>query len=110
MKVVGPATNQSGMGGKTTASPTYSNSKTLSGYPAVAVAGTPADSATVAFDKLGLSMLDKVGADRVMWAHDYPHGESALGYSWSAMRQVVEATTPDNARKILGSFRLRRDP
>jgi 5'-nucleotidase len=54
VKVVGPATNQSGMGGKTTSNPTYSTSKTSSGYPAVAVAGTPADSATVAFDKLGL--------------------------------------------------------
>jgi 5'-nucleotidase len=54
VKVVGPATNQSGMGGKTTTNPTHTNSKTLSGYPAVAVAGTPADSANVAFDKLGL--------------------------------------------------------
>jgi 5'-nucleotidase len=54
VKVVGPVTNQSGKGGQTTANPTYSNSKTLSGYAAVAVAGTPADSANVAFGKLGL--------------------------------------------------------
>jgi 5'-nucleotidase len=55
IKVVGPATNQSGTGGKTSpTTPTYSNTTTTSGYPAVAVNGTPSDSANVAFDKLNL--------------------------------------------------------
>jgi predicted TIM-barrel fold metal-dependent hydrolase len=57
---------------------------------------------TFMFDKLGLAMLNLLGPDRVMWAQDYPHGESAFGYSWSAMKQVVDATTAQNARKILG--------
>lgn len=55
VKVVGPATNQSGTGGKTSATtPSYSTTKTLSGYPAVAVAGTPADSVNLAYSKLNL--------------------------------------------------------
>jgi 5'-nucleotidase len=56
VKVVAPATNQSGAGGKTTAgSVTFTNTTTLSGYPAVAVNGTPADAANVAFDQLHLT-------------------------------------------------------
>jgi 5'-nucleotidase len=55
IKVVGPATNQSGKGGTTTpGTVTYTNTTTTSGYPAVAVNGTPADSANVAFDQLHL--------------------------------------------------------
>ena len=55
IKVVGPATNQSGTGGKTSATtPSYTTTTTLSGYPAVAVAGTPADSVNVAYSKLSL--------------------------------------------------------
>jgi predicted TIM-barrel fold metal-dependent hydrolase len=53
-------------------------------------------------DKLGLAMLDKIGVDRVMWSADYPHPESTFGYSWTAMRQIVEAARDDDARKILG--------
>ena len=56
VKVVAPATNQSGTGGKTTAGAvTFTNSSTQSGYPAVAVNGTPADSANVAFARLHLA-------------------------------------------------------
>jgi 5'-nucleotidase len=56
VKVVAPATNQSGTGGKTTAgSVTFTNATTASGYPAVSVNGTPADSANVAFTQLHLA-------------------------------------------------------
>ena len=56
VKVVGPATNESGSGGKTTPGTLkYSNTTTISGYPAVAVAGYPADSVNVAFDQLKLT-------------------------------------------------------
>jgi predicted TIM-barrel fold metal-dependent hydrolase len=54
-------------------------------------------------DQLGLGMLDKVGADRVMWAADYPHAESTFGYSWTAMREIVAAAASEaDARKMLG--------
>ncbi len=56
IKVVAPAKNQSGVGGKTTAGTvSYSTDKTISGYPAIAVDGTPADAAGVAFDQLHIT-------------------------------------------------------
>lgn len=55
VRVVAPLTNQSGTGGKTTpGTVTYNIASTLSGYPAIAVAGTPSDAANVAFTQLQL--------------------------------------------------------
>jgi predicted TIM-barrel fold metal-dependent hydrolase len=59
--------------------------------------------ATFQVDPLGLRMLDLIGADRVMWAQDYPHPESTLGFTWTALQSVISAAkTEDDARKILG--------
>jgi len=56
VKVVAPATNQSGTGGKTSpGAVSFTNTTTASGYPAVSVNGTPADSANVAFNQLHLA-------------------------------------------------------
>jgi predicted TIM-barrel fold metal-dependent hydrolase len=48
------------------------------------------------------NMLKFVGADRIMWATDYPHSEGSFGYSRSLMKQIVESTTEAEARLILG--------
>ncbi len=53
-------------------------------------------------DPIGLKLLDYVGADRVMWAADYPHNESTFGYSWQAMQAVMDQVSEGDARKILG--------
>jgi predicted TIM-barrel fold metal-dependent hydrolase len=54
-------------------------------------------------DKLGLQLIDQIGADRVMWSADYPHPESTFGYSWTAMQKVVECgVSDDDVKKILG--------
>ena len=54
--VVAPATNQSGKGGSVTGGTlTATDVKTKSGYPAKAVAGTPADSVIWALDQGGIS-------------------------------------------------------
>jgi predicted TIM-barrel fold metal-dependent hydrolase len=58
--------------------------------------------ATFQSDTLGLSQLDYIGADRVMWATDYPHTEGAFGYGRATVRAVVDATSPEDARAILG--------
>lgn len=58
--------------------------------------------ATFQNDLLGLDQLDLIGADRIMWGSDYPHTEGTYGFNWNSMQSVVDATTPDNARKILG--------
>jgi predicted TIM-barrel fold metal-dependent hydrolase len=58
--------------------------------------------ATFQSDPLGLRQLDSIGADRCMWATDYPHTEGAYGYGRTSVRMVVDSTTPDDARAILG--------
>jgi predicted TIM-barrel fold metal-dependent hydrolase len=58
--------------------------------------------ATFQSDPLGLSQLDYIGADRCMWATDYPHSEGAFGYGRTSVRMVVDKTCPDDARAILG--------
>jgi 5'-nucleotidase len=55
IKVVAPATNQSGTGGQTTPGTLVTTKvKTLSGYPAIAVQGHPADTIRAAVDQLGI--------------------------------------------------------
>ncbi len=59
-------------------------------------------SATFQIDPLGLSHLDTLGADRVMWASDYPHTEGTFGFSRQAMRAVVDQIGDADARQVLG--------
>ena len=58
--------------------------------------------ATFQNDLLGLSLIDYIGADRLMWAGDYPHNESSCGFGWDSMMSVVDAVSENDARKILG--------
>jgi predicted TIM-barrel fold metal-dependent hydrolase len=51
-------------------------------------------------DPLGLSMIDRIGVDRVLWSSDYPHNESTFGYSEQSLAQVVEALGPEDAVKV----------
>lgn len=63
--------------------------------------------ATFQTDDIGLRLLDVIGADRVMWAQDYPHGEGTFGYTADAVRQVRAATTEAESRMILGGTAAR---
>jgi predicted TIM-barrel fold metal-dependent hydrolase len=63
--------------------------------------------ATFMHDPVGMRMLDIVGADRVMWSSDYPHPESSLGYSRSAMGAVASAVSAEEARMILGGTAMK---
>ena len=58
--------------------------------------------ATFMVDPAGLEMIHRIGADRCMWSSDYPHNESTLGYTRSAVQAVFDATSEENARKIVG--------
>jgi predicted TIM-barrel fold metal-dependent hydrolase len=58
--------------------------------------------ATFQTDTLGLKMLDRLGADRVMWAQDYPHSEGTFGFTATAIQEVLDAVSEDEARLILG--------
>jgi len=63
--------------------------------------------ATFQTDTIGLRLLDQLGADRVMWAQDYPHSEGTFGYTADALREIVEATSGAEARKILSENAMR---
>jgi predicted TIM-barrel fold metal-dependent hydrolase len=42
--------------------------------------------ATYEVDELGLALVSQIGEDNVMWASDYPHGDS----TWPHSRQAIE--------------------
>jgi predicted TIM-barrel fold metal-dependent hydrolase len=51
-------------------------------------------------DPLGLSMVDRIGVDKVMWSTDFPHNESTYGYSNTSLKSVVDAVGPEAAKLI----------
>lgn len=57
---------------------------------------------TVMTDRIGFKLIDYIGADRVMFAVDYPHNEGTLGYTKAAIEDIVDTVSPADARKILG--------
>ncbi|NWK94450.1 amidohydrolase [Sphingobium lactosutens] len=64
--------------------------------------------ATFMSDPIGLQMLDKIGADRVMWAMDYPHPESVYGCGWASLKEVMDnVPSEDDVRKIVGGTALK---
>jgi predicted TIM-barrel fold metal-dependent hydrolase len=58
--------------------------------------------ATFQRDPVGLRVIDLVGSDRVLWASDYPHLESTLGFGRDAISDVLDAVPESDARRILG--------
>jgi predicted TIM-barrel fold metal-dependent hydrolase len=58
-------------------------------------------SASFMVDPLGLTLIEQIGVDKVMWASDYPHNESTFGYSEKSLAAVVEAVGSDNAARIV---------
>jgi 5'-nucleotidase len=70
--VVAPATNQSGTGRSLTAGPlTVTDAATLSGYPAKAVAGFPADTIVWAIDQGGISFVPDVVISGINFGQNY---------------------------------------
>ena len=58
--------------------------------------------ATFQDDLLGLKQLEYIGADRVMWASDYPHPEGSFGFASDSMQSVIDNVGSTKARQILG--------
>jgi predicted TIM-barrel fold metal-dependent hydrolase len=58
--------------------------------------------ASFILDPLGLEMIDRLGADKLMWSSDYPHNESSFGYSRNAINQIVRTVGPERAKAICG--------
>lgn len=58
--------------------------------------------ASFMLDPLGLDLIDRIGAERVMWSTDFPHNEGTYGYSNESLRSVVDAVGPEAAAAIAG--------
>ena len=58
--------------------------------------------ATFQSDALGLSHLDVLGAENVMWAVDYPHGEGTFGISQQQTQSIVDQIGAEDAKLVLG--------
>jgi predicted TIM-barrel fold metal-dependent hydrolase len=52
-------------------------------------------------DPLGLELIDRIGADRIMWSADYPHNESTFGYSEKSIALIVDAVGSEKAARIV---------
>jgi predicted TIM-barrel fold metal-dependent hydrolase len=57
--------------------------------------------ATFQTDHAGLRLLDALGADRVMWASDYPHADSTWPDSRKAIEDNFKDVAPSARRRIL---------
>ncbi|HEY1706629.1 MAG TPA: amidohydrolase family protein [Rhizomicrobium sp.] len=63
--------------------------------------------ATFMTDPAGLSLLDRIGPETVMWSSDYPHQESTFGYTRSSIQAVFDSVKDvKTAQKILGKTAL----
>lgn len=62
--------------------------------------------ATFMTDPIGLSMLDRIGPETALWSSDYPHQESTFGYTRSSIQAVFDATSVENAQRIVGGNAL----
>lgn len=58
--------------------------------------------ATFQYDPVGISQIDRIGWDRIMWASDYPHRESSLGYTHQVVEEIFSTTTVEQAQAIVG--------
>jgi hypothetical protein len=63
--------------------------------------------ATFMTDPGGLELLHRIGPATAMWASDYPHQESTLGYTRSAIDAVFAATSVEVAQQILGKTAMK---
>ena len=54
-----------------------------------------------------MRQLDLIGWERVMWASDYPHPESTVGYTQQTIWDVFAAAeTPEQAQAMVGGTAL----
>jgi predicted TIM-barrel fold metal-dependent hydrolase len=58
--------------------------------------------ATFQEDPVGMQLIDQVGHGKAIWASDYPHPESTLGYSARTIRDIFSAVGEETGRKIVG--------
>jgi predicted TIM-barrel fold metal-dependent hydrolase len=63
--------------------------------------------ATFQEDPVGLKLIDDFGAHKAIWASDYPHPESTLGYSAQVIRDIFDTVGPEKGKMIVGGNALK---
>lgn len=63
--------------------------------------------ATFMVDPAGLEMMHRIGAANCLWSSDYPHNESTLGYTRSAVKQIFDICSENDAKLIAGGNAMR---
>ncbi len=58
--------------------------------------------ATFMDDPIGIELMDRIGADNVMWSIDYPHPESAYGRCGEIAKHIYDTLGHEKAKKVLG--------
>jgi predicted TIM-barrel fold metal-dependent hydrolase len=68
--------------------------------------------ATFEVDRIGVRLIPEIGADRVMWASDYPHGETTWPESRRAIEELFAGLDPASKTKVVSenAARLYRIP
>lgn len=51
-------------------------------------------------DPIGMELMPHIGAHKVLWASDYPHPESTLGYSAKTVRDIMAAVGEEAGKKV----------
>ena len=57
-------------------------------------------SCTFQDEAFGVEMIPRIGEDNVMWASDYPHGDSTFPHTRKAVARIFADSTPSLARKV----------
>ena len=57
--------------------------------------------ATLQDDPVGVATRDFIGADRIMWASDYPHGDSTWPYSRDIIERNFQGVDAETVQRIM---------
>lgn len=58
--------------------------------------------ATFMDDPIAMQLIDRLGADNVMWSLDYPHAEGVHGFAGDVAKSIYDTIGHDKAAKVLG--------
>jgi predicted TIM-barrel fold metal-dependent hydrolase len=53
-------------------------------------------------DPVALELVERIGADNMLWSTDYPHSEGVFGYAGEVAKEIYDKVGHDHAAKILG--------
>jgi predicted TIM-barrel fold metal-dependent hydrolase len=58
--------------------------------------------ATFMDDPIAMELIDRIGADNVMWSLDFPHPEGVHGFAGEIAKSIYDTIGHEKAKKVLG--------